>query len=91
MVFAHVHFFLYLSGLNFISIKVINNFNILYRMKKCTFLLALLAISMMMTAQLHGNWSAKQAFKPSEKSVIASMLTATSTPESTVVLEEDFS
>ena len=60
-------------------------------MKKCTFLLALLAISMMMTAQLHGNWSAKQAFKPSEKSAIASMLTATSTPESTVVLEEDFS
>ena len=60
-------------------------------MKKCTFLLALLAISMMMTAQLHGNWSAKQAFKPSEKSVIASMLTATAAPESTVVLEEDFS
>ncbi len=60
-------------------------------MKKCTFLLALLAISMMMTAQLHGNWSAKQAFKSDGKSATISMLTATSTPESTVVLEEDFS
>lgn len=60
-------------------------------MKKSTFLLALLAISVTMTAQLHGNWSAKQAFKSDGKSATVSMLTATAAPESTVVLEEDFS